>query len=51
MKFASHGISKSGLIHLTKISARELAPNIRVNCILPGPILPPPHMNGNEPED
>jgi NAD(P)-dependent dehydrogenase (short-subunit alcohol dehydrogenase family) len=50
MKFASHGISKSGLIHLTKISARELAPNIRVNCILPGPILPPPHMSGNEPE-
>lgn len=38
--FTAHGVSKAGLIHLTKQAARELAPTIRVNAILPGPILP-----------
>jgi NAD(P)-dependent dehydrogenase (short-subunit alcohol dehydrogenase family) len=47
--FAAHGVSKAGLIHLTKIAARELAPEIRVNAILPGPILPPPDMDTDNP--
>lgn len=43
--YAHHGVSKAGLIHLTKATARELAPQIRVNVIVPGPILPPPGMS------
>ncbi|MCH8905840.1 MAG: SDR family oxidoreductase [Candidatus Heimdallarchaeota archaeon] len=39
--YSHHGVSKAGLIHLTKVTARELAPHIRVNCIVPGPILEP----------
>lgn len=39
--FAHHGVSKAGLLHLTRVSARELAPSLRVNAIVPGPILPP----------
>lgn len=42
--FSAHGVSKAGLIHLTKQAARELAPDIRVNTIIPGPILPAPGM-------
>jgi pteridine reductase len=42
--YAHHGISKAGLIHLTKVTARELAPDVRVNAIVPGLILPPPGM-------
>ncbi len=40
--FAHHGVSKAGLLHLTRVTARELAPDVRVNSIVPGPILPPP---------
>lgn len=39
--FVQHGVSKAGLLHLTKAAAVELVPHIRVNAILPGPILPP----------
>jgi pteridine reductase len=42
---AHHAVSKAGLIHLTKVAARELAPHIRVNAILPGSILPPPGVD------
>lgn len=38
--FTHHGVSKAGLIHLTRLAARALAP-IRVNCIVPGTVLPP----------
>jgi pteridine reductase len=38
--FAHHGISKAGVIHLTRQAARELAPDIRVNALVLGPILP-----------
>jgi len=43
--FAHHGVSKAGLLHLTRIAARELAPGVRVNAVVPGPILPPPGMD------
>jgi len=43
--YAQHGVSKAGLIHLTKVSAYELAPEIRVNAIAPGAVLPPPGMD------
>jgi NAD(P)-dependent dehydrogenase (short-subunit alcohol dehydrogenase family) len=38
--YVQHGVSKAGIIHLTRILARELAPAIRVNCIVPGPTFP-----------
>jgi pteridine reductase len=36
-----HAISKSALAHLTRIQARVLAPEVRVNGIAPGAVLPP----------
>lgn len=45
--FAHHSTSKAGLIHLTLAAAKELGPRIRVNAVVPGPILPPP---GEDPE-
>ncbi len=47
--YVQHGVSKAGLLHLTRISARELAPDVRVNAIAPGPILPPPGMDVSSP--
>lgn len=47
--YAHHAVSKAGLVHLTKIAARELGPRIRVNTIAPGAILPPPGMDDNDP--
>jgi pteridine reductase len=39
--FPHHGVSKAGLIHLTRVAARSLGPAVRVNCIVPGTVLPP----------
>lgn len=39
---ASYGISKSVLLTLTRMLALELAPNVAVNAVAPGLILPPP---------
>jgi NAD(P)-dependent dehydrogenase (short-subunit alcohol dehydrogenase family) len=36
-----HGISKAGIVMLTKSTALALAPRIRVNAIAPGPVLKP----------
>lgn len=40
IEFIPYGISKTGVISLTKGLAKAYAPNILVNCICPGPILP-----------
>jgi NAD(P)-dependent dehydrogenase (short-subunit alcohol dehydrogenase family) len=40
--YAHHGVSKAALLHLTRVAARELGPHVRVNAVVPGPILPPP---------
>ncbi len=39
--YATHSISKSALLMMTRVLARALAPDVRVNAIAPGPVLPP----------
>lgn len=46
--YAAHGISKAGLIYLTRVAARSLAPEVRVNGIAPGTVLPPESMTDEE---
>lgn len=43
--FPIHAISKAGIEMLTKAAALELAPQIRVNAIAPGPVLKPEDMS------
>ena len=46
--YAAHGVSKAGLVHLTRVAARSLAPEVRVNGIAPGAVLPPESMGEDE---
>jgi NAD(P)-dependent dehydrogenase (short-subunit alcohol dehydrogenase family) len=46
--FAHHAVSKAGLLHLTRVLARALAPDIRVNSIAPGTVLPPADGRGED---
>jgi pteridine reductase len=45
-EFLPHSVSKAGLILLTRVLAKELAPRVRVNAIAPGTIS----MPGDPPE-
>jgi pteridine reductase len=47
--YAHHGVSKAGLLHLTRVAARELGPGIRVNAVVPGAVLPPPGLDPDDP--
>ena len=38
----AYTLTKSGLVSMTKLLAQELAPQVQVNAIAPGAILPPP---------
>ena len=40
--FVAHSVGKAGLLAFTRQLAVELAPEITVNAISPGPVLPPP---------
>lgn len=48
IKNAAYGISKNALINLTQVLAKSLAPNIRVNSISPGLILPSDDMKPDQ---
>jgi len=45
--FIPYGVSKAGVIHLTRVLARALAPEIQVNAVAPGTIQFP----GEEPDE
>jgi pteridine reductase len=40
-RYVHHSISKAGVIMLTRAAALALAPKVRVNAIVPGPVLKP----------
>jgi pteridine reductase len=39
--YIPHGLSKAGVVHMTRALARVLAPEVRVNAIAPGTVLLP----------
>ena len=39
--YAAHSVSKAALAHLTRLQARALAPEVRVNAVAPGAVLKP----------
>ncbi|HEX4211401.1 MAG TPA: SDR family oxidoreductase [Candidatus Binataceae bacterium] len=43
-------VSKSGLIGLTRALAKALAPEVQVNCVALGPVMPPPDYDQSEVE-
>ena len=48
--FVAHSVSKAGIIMLTKVLARSLAPEVTVNAIAPGAVLVPEEYDEAERE-
>ncbi|HYC33753.1 MAG TPA: SDR family oxidoreductase [Gemmatimonadales bacterium] len=48
--FAAHSLSKAGVVMLTKVLARALAPEVAVNAIAPGAVLVPEEYDAEERE-
>jgi pteridine reductase len=46
--YCHHAVSKAGLLHLTRVMARALAPEIRVNSVAPGTVLPPEDADAHD---
>jgi NAD(P)-dependent dehydrogenase (short-subunit alcohol dehydrogenase family) len=46
--YAHYCISKAGLVMMTRVLARALAPEVRVNAVAPGPVLPPDELTAVE---
>jgi len=46
--FAAHSVSKAGVVMLTKVLARSLAPEVTVNAIAPGAVLVPEDYDAEE---
>ena len=47
-RYPVYSVAKAGLIMLTKALARELAPDVRVNAIAPGPVMWPEDVTDKE---
>ena len=47
VRYGAHSVSKAALIHLTRIQARALSPEVRVNAVAPGLVLPPDGLAGD----
>jgi pteridine reductase len=45
VRFPHHSVSKAGVIMLTKVLAKSLGPEVRVNAVVPGPVLKPDEMS------
>ena len=43
--YIAHSVGKSALLGMNRQLALELAPNVRVNAVAPGPVLPPPDFD------
>ena len=46
--YIPHGISKAGIVYMTRALARTLAPNVRVNAIAPGAVLLPDNWSEDD---
>lgn len=46
--YLPYTVSKSGLIGLTRALAKALAPEVQVNCVAIGPVLPPEDYSAQE---
>lgn len=46
--YIPHGISKAGVVYMTRALARTLAPDVRVNGIAPGAVLLPEQWNEDD---
>ncbi|MCA0454445.1 MAG: SDR family oxidoreductase [Chloroflexi bacterium] len=49
-KYPHHSISKAALWMLTQVSAASLGPDIRVNAVIPGPVMKPAGTNMSDEE-